>query len=91
MAAVLAVISALLGLVGFAMLSQATSGVGAVALGCLVGILARMAQAADHQKALLKRLPAVVAVPDVVPCPSCGVPSPRTTDTCPKCGTRFAA
>lgn len=41
---------------GFAMLTQATQGVGAVAMACLLAILARMAQAAEHQRVLLRHL-----------------------------------
>jgi hypothetical protein len=55
MVTALVTLSLLLGFVGFAMLSQATSGVGAVALGCLVAILARIAQASEYQKAETKR------------------------------------
>lgn len=45
--------------VGSAMLSQATMGVGVIALGCFLGICARIVQAGGHQRKteeLLERL-----------------------------------
>lgn len=53
---ILVAVSLLLALFGFVMLTQATNGVGAVALGCFFGILARIAQASAHHQEQLKRL-----------------------------------
>ena len=39
----------MLGVVGIGLLSNATAGVGAIALACLAGILARLAQAAYYE------------------------------------------
>jgi amino acid transporter len=47
-AVLLALFACLLGFVGFMMLTQVTNGVGAIALGCLVAIFARLAQASAH-------------------------------------------
>lgn len=44
------------GFVGIFLLSQATMGVGIIALGCLFGILARIVQASFHQEQLLNAL-----------------------------------
>jgi hypothetical protein len=55
MTSILVGIALLFGFVGFAMLSQATQGVGAVAIGCLFAILARIQQAATHHAATAKR------------------------------------
>lgn len=56
MAMALVALAAALGVVGVTMLSEATLGVGVVALGCLCGILARIAQAAQQHKALMETL-----------------------------------
>ena len=49
MFALLLALAIIAGIVGFFLLSQATMGVGVVALACLAGILARIAQAgAQH-------------------------------------------
>jgi len=45
MVVILALISVVIGAAGLLSLSQATAGVGLVAFGCLVGILARLVQA----------------------------------------------
>lgn len=47
---VLSIFATLAGLLGVFYLSQATVGVGVIALGCLLGILARIIQAAEHHK-----------------------------------------
>lgn len=54
MTTLLVVLSLGLGFLGFAMLSEATSGVGAIALGCLIAILARIQQASEHHAAAKK-------------------------------------
>lgn len=54
MSAVLMILAILAGVVGVFSLSQATMGVGIIALGCLLGILARLAQAEAHQRALMR-------------------------------------
>ena len=51
--AALVVLALLAGIVGFMFLSQATTGVGIIALACLVAILARVVQAAEQHKELL--------------------------------------
>lgn len=55
----LVVFGALIAIVGTLMLSQATMGVGVVALGCFLGIVARIMQAEAHAKAAQKREAAV--------------------------------
>ncbi len=56
----LEVILILLGLLalvfGFFQLSEATLGVGGIAIACFLGILARLAQAARHQDELLSQI-----------------------------------
>ncbi len=47
-------LSAVVALFGFTMLTQATNGVGAIALACWLAIVARIAQASDHRAADLK-------------------------------------
>lgn len=42
-----------IGGIGLLFLSQATAGVGLIAFACLLGICARIAQAADHRRAAL--------------------------------------
>ena len=54
MSALLTVLAVIAGAIGVFSLSQATTGVGVIALGCLFGILARLAQAESHQRALLQ-------------------------------------
>jgi len=56
MASVLMGLAVLSGLVGLGMISQATLGVGFVAGGCLLAILARMAQADAQHKETVKLL-----------------------------------
>lgn len=51
-------LSLLLWFFGFAMLTQATQGVGAVAMACLIAILARVAQAGEQHRAVMKALAA---------------------------------
>ena len=48
MSAVLMILGILVVLIGAVSLSQATMGVGLVAIGCFLGILARLAQAEAH-------------------------------------------
>ena len=50
MTAALVIFSILAAAVGLLSLSQATMGVGFMAGACLLAILARIAQASDHQK-----------------------------------------
>ncbi len=50
-AAILIVVAGLLTLSGVASLTQATQGVGLIALACFFGIIARIAQASSHQRA----------------------------------------
>jgi hypothetical protein len=47
---VLIVFAVLAGAAGLLFLSQATTGVGLIGFGCLLAILARIAQAAGHQE-----------------------------------------
>lgn len=54
MVIVLALLAFLAGLVGFVLLTDATTGVGIIALGCLTGILARIIQAKQQQDAALQ-------------------------------------
>ena len=54
MSAVLMILAILAGVFGVFSLSQATMGVGIIALGCLLGILARLAKAEVHQRALMR-------------------------------------
>lgn len=53
MTIILVVICLLSALVGLLSLSNATLGVGLIAAACLVGILARIAQASEHHAALM--------------------------------------
>ena len=48
MVTALCIVAGLAALIGFGLLSEATRGVGIIALGCLAGILARIAQAAQN-------------------------------------------
>jgi hypothetical protein len=48
----LVVLSLLLAVLGLVLMSQATAGVGIIAFGCLVAILARIAQAGRHHNEL---------------------------------------
>jgi hypothetical protein len=50
MAVLLRILAVLAGLVGLGSLSNATMGVGIICFGCLLGILARMAQAEEHHR-----------------------------------------
>jgi hypothetical protein len=54
--AALLVLALLGGIAGFMFLSEATTGVGIIAFACLIGILARVAQAAEQHKELLAKL-----------------------------------
>jgi hypothetical protein len=65
---ILLVILAILALViGFFTLSQATMGVGILAAACLFGILARIAQAAQHQTELKTLLNMQASLPRPMP------------------------
>jgi len=50
MVAVLTVIAILIGLISWAFVSNATSGVAGIAFACLIGILARLVQADKHHR-----------------------------------------
>ncbi|MBA4383460.1 MAG: hypothetical protein C0410_01870 [Anaerolinea sp.] len=52
----LTIVSLIFGVIGFLNLSEATTGVGLIAIGCLFGIVARIAQASKHQKELMEKL-----------------------------------
>ena len=52
MSALLVIIAVLVVGFGFMSLSQATMAVGMIAIGCFVGILARLVQAAEHHRAV---------------------------------------
>ena len=56
MAGILVFLAIIAGIIGFFLLSQATMGVGVIALGCLFGIMARLAQAGSHAKQLREAL-----------------------------------
>jgi uncharacterized paraquat-inducible protein A len=83
---------------GVVMLSNATMGVGVVAFGCFMGICARIAQASQHQKELLRAMhgdPVDDALPrrstapkedGRIVCPSCGYRNTATRTTCHQCG-----
>ena len=54
---VILILLGLLALVfGFFQLSEATLGVGGIAIACFLGILARLAQAARHHEELMSRV-----------------------------------
>ncbi|WP_158070188.1 hypothetical protein [Xanthomonas campestris] len=55
MSTALVVIAILAVAIGVLSLSQATMGVGVIAIGCFIGILARLAQAAEHNRAAILR------------------------------------
>jgi hypothetical protein len=59
MVAILVAVSLLIGVVGLLFMSQATTGVGLIAFACLVGITARIAQAARAPAAVPSSLAAV--------------------------------
>jgi hypothetical protein len=59
MAAILIILAIVAVGIGFLELSQATMGVGILAIGCLMGILARIAQASAHHKELTEKLEAL--------------------------------
>lgn len=52
----LSLVALVAGAIGVLLLTQATMGVGIIALGCLAGILARIIQAGDHLAALRRDL-----------------------------------
>ena len=52
----LVIVSIIVGFVGILDLSQATMGVGIIACACLLGILARIAQASKFQNELVKKI-----------------------------------
>lgn len=55
MSTALVVIAILAVTIGVLSLSQATMGVGIIAIGCFIGILARLAQASEHNRAAILR------------------------------------
>ena len=63
-------------LLGVAMLSEATRGVGLIAVGCFFGIVARIAQASMHA-------PSPPA--PMIQCVDCQHMAPRGPASCPKC------
>ena len=52
----LILLALLLGAVGLLTLTQATMGAGMIAAACLAGILARIAQAAGHQRNIIREI-----------------------------------
>ncbi len=58
MAGTIMMIACLFGVGGLLFLSQATSGVGLIAFGCLLGIVARIIQAEAFEKQRAKKPPA---------------------------------
>jgi len=63
MSILLALIGCLLLFAGFLFSSSATAGVYLAACACFFGILARLAQANDHQRALMAQLNQPKAIP----------------------------
>jgi len=57
---ILVVLSILAVAVGFIFLSEATTGVGIIAIGGVLGILARIAQASRYHKQVMDKLAALV-------------------------------
>ncbi|WP_155292130.1 hypothetical protein [Xanthomonas vasicola] len=55
MSVALVVIAVFAVAIGVLSLSQATMGVGVIAIGCFIAILARLAQASEHNKAAISR------------------------------------
>lgn len=55
MSTALVVIAILAVAIGVLSLSQATMGVGIIAIGCFIGILARIAQASEHNRSVILR------------------------------------
>jgi hypothetical protein len=55
----LVVVSIIVGVFGFFSLSQATMGIGIICGACLLGILARIAQASKHQEELINEIAAL--------------------------------
>ena len=90
------VILAVLAVVGGALsLSNATAGVGIIAIGCFLAICARIAQAGQQHAALLAAVRTVTAEPhptapgpDQIKCEKCGRISHRGPTTC-TCGHRY--
>lgn len=50
----LVLLSVLAGVVGFMLLTEATLGAGIIGVACLLGVLARLAQADQHHKTLMR-------------------------------------
>ena len=85
-------------LFGIALASNATAGVAVISIGILCAVLARIAQAADHQKELRRLLSTADAPPrpeapgqgDALRCPHCrevaGVAGHPAPAACPHCG-----
>lgn len=55
MSTTLVVIAILAVAIGVLSLSQATMGVGVIAIGCFIGIFARLAQASEHNRTAILR------------------------------------
>lgn len=53
---VLLILAIIAGVIGVLMLSEATSGVGLVCLGCLLAVLGRILQASEHHRDAMRRL-----------------------------------
>ena len=91
-------------LVGLVLTSQATIGVGLIAVACYLGIVVRVIQASGQHDDVLRKLKRLAAdPPKVVPlvapgelgpleirCKACGVIGQRGPDACPHCGKRYA-
>jgi hypothetical protein len=70
---------------GAVSLSQATMGAGLIAAGCLLGILARMAQAGRHQAQLLRAMGVVDERGERIDCHHCGAHNRASAAECWKC------
>lgn len=91
-------------LIGFALMTPATMGVGVMAFACYLGIVVRVIQASGQHDDVLRKLKRLAAdPPKVVPlvapgelgpleirCKACGVIGQRGPDACPHCGKRYA-
>jgi len=104
-AVILLLISGLALLGGLASLSNATSGVGGIAVACFLAILARIAQASAHHAELMSDAraapPAAAAVTtlgtanllltaDQIQCAKCGLIATRGPAACPQCKSPYA-
>src|SRR5688572_28978235 len=87
----LVVVALLAVLWGLLTLTQATQGVGAIAIACFLVILARLAQAGDHHRAirdvLTSRWAAIGGQPGPAwSCTRCGTQATDEMSYCSKCG-----